>query len=330
MNKLDTMNSIPEDLFMDFIGGLNSLLPDELELRDRFWSVLPGLEAESWEERDWGSEWLSGLDGPVLGLERGSVRNVVAVDASLVRVAESRLGTIVGLRAAVVARAGDVSVRVFGPILRLIRSLSPAGVSYEAREELRYFERLVQLWALKNMPNSLHLYDGPLLSSYDRSSALLSSILDLVDYHGTTVLGFSKESLLVRGDFGEASVGDGVRPPYVRDLTEAAKSFWSSVRPLGGVYAARLTPALHEFRVDAYPRQRSFEGFSSLVVSDALIRGYPETLILAHAHAAFSWMDIVAMRGALKENIGSAVSWVFNPRLTVLTPFEPRRHENTT
>ncbi|MDW8072675.1 MAG: hypothetical protein RMJ28_00310 [Nitrososphaerota archaeon] len=330
LNKLDTMNKPLEEVFMGFIQDAETLsipFSDSVLLHPQ---SPPGEWADFWEEREYSLQGVAELDGPVLSLSRGQPLDVVAVDASIVRVAESRLGTVVGLRAAVVHRSGGVSVEVFGPFLRLIKSQSPASLGHEAREELRYFERMVQLWVLANIRAGIYLFDGTLAAWYERAGGILDSILDLAEYSSRAILAFSKESLLMRGWQGVGLEDGSPKPPYVRDLTEAAKTMWSGLRPICNIYLARLTPALHELRVDAYPPGMGIDALSSLISSDALIHGYPETLILAHAHAAFSWMDVVALKGALLGNKNPAVSSIFSPRLTVLTPFETRRYENPT
>ncbi|MEM0381929.1 MAG: DNA double-strand break repair nuclease NurA [Nitrososphaerota archaeon] len=328
LHKLDTMNRPIEDVFMDYINDSGTLPISEAAEGVGFpqWPVDFGLEW--WEERDYLSLNLLGLDGPVIGLESGCVSDVVAIDSSVVRVAESRAGPIVGLRAAVVHRSKGVSVKVIGPFLRLIRPVSLQSVGHEIREELRYFERLVQLWALSNIQGGIYLFDGTLMAGFDRSGQLLQSILDMAERAGGTILAFSKESLLARGGIESQPKDDGLVPPYVHDLTEAAMYMWSGLRCVGGVFLTRLAPSLYPFRVDAYPRDRGLDALSSLLSSDALIHGYPETLILAHAHATFSWMDVVAMRGALLGHSNPAMSSILSPRLTVLTPFETRSHEN--
>lgn len=331
MSKLNTMDKPLEEVFMNYIEELSGIPLAELKGGLSPPVQQPDLGGEPWEEGDWIPLNLVELDIPVVELEPAAPCDVVAVDASVVRVAESRQGPVIGLRAAVVYRSrAELSLKVIGPVLRLVKPASPLSISHEVREELRYFERLVQLWAITTIRARIYLFDGALVAGYDRSSSLLEAVLEAADATGRTILGFSKESLLVGGGT-DIGLGDGgISPPYVRDLTGAIKGIWSSIRPLGCVFLAKLAPSLYPFRVDAYPAERSLDALSSLLSSDALIHGYPETLILAHTHATFSWMDVVAMRSTLIGHASTAISSIFNQRLMVLTPFETRGHEDPT
>ncbi len=331
MSKLNTMNKSVEEVFMNYIEDIDDIPLTELSGGLGPFQQPPELVAEPWEERDWVPLNLVELDGPVIKVGPAAPSDVVAVDASVVRVAEARQGPVIGLRAAIVYRSCErVSVKVIGPVLRLVKPASPLSIGHEVREELRYFERLVQLWAITNFRRGIYLFDGTLVAGYDRPSSLLEAALEAADYTGSTILAFSKESLLVRGG-PEVGLGDDdISPPYVQDLTKAVGSIWSGIRSLGSVFLARLAPSLYPFRVDAYPPERGVVALSSLLSSDALIHGYPETLILAHSHATFSWMDVVAMRSTLLGQTSTAISNVFNQRLMVLTPFESRSHEDST
>ncbi|MEM4297971.1 MAG: hypothetical protein QW815_06360 [Nitrososphaerota archaeon] len=325
LSKLDTMNKPIEEVFMNYIEDINTISLTELNDRLEPFYRPPDLGADLWEERDWVPLDLVELDCPVITLRPAAPADIVAIDASVLRVAESRQGPVIGLRAAIVYRSPEgVSVKVIGPVLRLVKPASPLSVGYEVGEELRYFERLLQLWAVTNIRASIYLFDGTLVAGYDRSSHLLEAALEAAGYTGCTILAFSKESLLARTG-SEKRLEDGnASPPYLRDLTSPVKSIWSGIRPLGSVFLARLAPSLYPFRVDAYPGERGVDALSSLLSSDALIHGYPETLVLAHTHATFSWMDVVAMRSTLLGQASTATSVIFNQRLTVLTPFETR------
>lgn len=327
MNDLNTMNKPIEEIFMDYIGGPVKDLPN-LEL-----SIGPSsVGIEALEELDAGMASVLGrLDGRVTEIEPGASVELAAIDASVVRVAESRLGSIVALRAAIVQRSSGFRVWVLGPFLRHIKSVSSTspGVVHEVKEELRLFERLAQLWAVSNIRCGVFLFDGPLVSRADRQSLILERVLETAESCGGVVLGFSKESVLVPDGVAAPSSVDGVKPPFVRDLTESTRLMWSSLRCLGDVFLAKLSNCLHYFRVDGYPPRRGLEALSSLITSDALVCGYPEALVLAHAYATFSWLDVVAVRRALTDKIESTTSCIYSPRFSVLTPFENRRHENT-
>ncbi|GBC70292.1 hypothetical protein HRbin02_00056 [Candidatus Calditenuaceae archaeon HR02] len=331
LSKLNTMNKPIEEVFMNYIDEINNIPLAELNGGLGPFHQRTEWGAELWEEGDWIPLNLVELHIPVVSLGPAPCSDVVAVDASVVRVAESRQGLVIGLRAAIVFRTREgVSLKVIGPVLRLVKPASPLSIGHEVREELRYFERLVQLWVITNIRAGIYLFDGTLVAGYDRSNSLLEAVLEVAEYTSRAILGFSKESLLVRGG-AEMELWDrDISPPYVRDLTGPIKSVWSGIKPLGSVFLVKLAPSLYPFRVDAYPAERGIDALSSLLSSDALIHGYPETLILAHTHATFSWMDVVAMRSTLLGQTSTAISSIFNQRLMVLTPFETRGHEDPT
>ncbi|MEM0444973.1 MAG: DNA double-strand break repair nuclease NurA [Nitrososphaerota archaeon] len=326
LNNLNTMNKPIEEVFMDYISGqaLDLVNPEPiLQPQD------PGLVAV--EESDGLAFLVDVLDGPVIRLEPGEGSELVAVDASVVRVAESRLGAIVALRAAVIHRSDRFRVWVLGPFLRQVRPFNstPSSLVHEIRDELKLFERLVQLWAVSNVISPIYLFDGPLVARADQQGYLLERIVEAAEAAGATVLGFSKESLLMPDGAVEEKVMKGVAPPFIRDLTESAHLLWSGLRCLGDVYLTKLSQSPFYFRVDSYPPRSGVEALSALMSSDALVGGYPETLVLAHSYATFSWLDIVAVKKTLNNLVGASASHIYDPRCSILSPFETRRHENT-
>ncbi len=315
-----------ERVFMDFLeqgpGGLPEL---SLEAPMVFGDV-----AALSPEFGWGFDLLEYLDrggARVLRVSAGPRAALVAVDASVVKVAETAAGPIVGLKAAVVERSDSMSVGIVGPFLKLIR-IPPhrwGALPSAIKDEFRLFERSVQLWVLKNTRDRIILFDGTLTVSPDRCGALMSEAVEEAGGHGNIVMAFAKETGLASALALLRSLGE---PPCVLEITEAVGRFWSGLRPLGSTYAVVLSNTLFPIRAEAYPSEKALEGFSKLLSSDALRYGYPETLILAHLYAGFSWLEIVAARQALQGEARSRLADLLSPREVILSPFEREPRED--
>ncbi len=279
-------------------------------------------------------EHLAGSGAEVLRPRAGSVaRRVVAIDTSSVKVAEGGGGLVVALRGALAVReAGRLSVEVVGPLIYFVRpenlgrimGAMGGGGAYRLDETIQrvlasLFEKRLQEYAVERFDDSIMLFDGSLSAGpIDNPIPVMERILWKAGERGCDVVAFSKTSVLSLWGERIQSLMTRDEPPYLIHLTPLVRRLNLRVRLLGEIFLARLSRGGGGFRVDARLVGDVEEVFGSLLSSDPLIHGYPETLILAHDYATFTKPDIIAIQAALARRAevleGQSVrDLLFNP-----------------
>lgn len=258
----------------------------------------------------------------VLGLRPGdAARGVVAIDSSSVKVAEGARGAVAAVRGALVARSPEEGLwaEVVGPFLFYISRETLGEILGEALKEPSFtgghglytsvqkvlaglLEKRLQEYAAERFRDSIILFDGSLTAGpLDNPTHLVRRILGKAPRRGNDIIAFSKTSLL--RIFGEPLqvVRVGRRPPYVIDVTWAARRLEPRIRVMGKVYLARLAEGCPGYRVDAHTRGGVIQVFGELLSSDPLIYGYPESLVLAHDYATFTKLDVIGLQSILEK-----------------------------
>jgi len=311
-----------ESAFKAFLeAGSKSLL--EAEGRRLYLGCDDNLDQDEWPQELLEILEENGVKAISVDLE-AEPRQVVAIDTSSIRLSLSSKGIVIALRGSMVTRSSyGLYIEVFGPfiayiteenILELLSSML-GGVSsldycskdYQLYNSVQkvlasFLEKRLQEHAAERFRDSILLFDGSLSAGpLDNPIWLVSRILEKARPRGNDVLAFSKTSIL--RIWGEllTSLKLDARPPYIVDLTWAIERIEMRVKVLGRTYLAKLYDGLGGFRVDASTRRGAEEVFGSLLKSDALIHGYPETLILAHDYCSFTKIDVIAMQSLLKR-----------------------------
>ena len=295
---------------------------------------------------DWEIEPNLSLDGllPVmLSPENGVRRKVVACDTSTVKLAESPSGSVWAVRGAVVERRGrDINLSIYGPFVyllspqtvsRVIRvlkhllglpDLSIPSMDMAHRVVVGLFEKLIQQHIARRLEGGILLVDGSLTAGpIDSPLKAVSQIIRLSQLHGVGVIAFAKSSKLRMLGIKITSLLQDCEPPYLISFRGGVK-----VKPnhhiLGEVYVAHLSKAFFPFRVDVSTPD-GIEPFSlveDLLVSDSLVYGYPETLILAHQHATFNKIDILSMQSSLENLTNSRIVDYPDIRASLFAPLD--------
>ena len=260
---------------------------------------------------------------PICLEPRGPRRRVVAIDTSSVRVAAGSRGVVVAVRGAVVSRGElGVEVEVVGPLVfyvsyenmgELLASVLDGSAPLDSWSDYQLYgsiqrvlaglvEKRLQEYAVERHRDSILLFDGSLSAGpLDNPLWLVNRILEKAGPGGNDILAFSKTSVLrVWGEL-LTSLRLEAEPPYLLDVNWAVRRVEMRVRVLGDVYLARLCRGCGGFRVDASARKPIREVFGSLLISDALLYGYPETLVLAHDYCTFTKLDVVAIQAMLRR-----------------------------
>lgn len=254
---------------------------------------------------------------------QGSWRRVVACDTSTIKVAEGVEGSLWALRGCIVIRDGDrTNTVIFGPFLYTLTQSTAATIIRGLYEILgcrardihintliapktiaNLFDRILQHQALRYLRGGMMLLDGSLTAGpLDSPAPALRRLLDEVRVTGYGVLAISKSTGLVSMGRKITELARGSEPPFILKPTLTTTGHTMQT-VLGEVYVARLAPGSYPFRVDVAPAEGVSVGevFQTLLSSDSLIYGYPETLSLAHQLATFNRIDVMCLRAAVKS-----------------------------
>ncbi|MCF8885613.1 MAG: DNA double-strand break repair nuclease NurA [Aigarchaeota archaeon] len=249
-------------------------------------------------------------------------KEIVAVDTSSIRIAESSRGVIIAVKGAVIHKRTNKKIKctVIGPFLfyvtkknfrKLLGEHYKPIYSRDRYEFYRYsqkifaeiLERKIQKYVAEIFKNTLILFDGSLTVS-DRvySPSILEEILKKCLENGNDVLAFSKTTSIDLEILIKQLNLENFKPPYLVDLTHVFLRNFSGIRLLGRVFLAHLTNRCPGYRVDA-PLNVSDPSMlvGILVGNDPLIYGYPETLILAHDYSTFTKMDVITIHTLLRK-----------------------------
>lgn len=249
-------------------------------------------------------------------------RRIIAIDASSIRLAESANGVVISIKGSIVSKEVDnsISVQTVGPFLFYIDRMNFKRILKEYSEPIRYssgyefylnvqraltemLERRMQEYVARTFAESIILFDGCLVASnFSHYENTLQKILETASRNRNIVVAFSKTSFLQISGESLQSIYIEREPPYIVDLTDAVKYYCNyEVRTLGRVCLARLSFGSVGYRVDIPIECDIPLLFGSLLKSDALIYGYPETLILAHDYSTFARLDVITMHTMLRR-----------------------------
>jgi len=315
------------------LNGLESLFKAFLEKSGRSLSSIEGVKlgvetSQVFVQDDWPLQLVErllreGVEPIKISVEDAVSRRVVAIDTSSIRVAVGSRGVVIAVRGALVVRERSrIWAEVAGPFIVYVDCNGIGGLlSSMLGEEIRLdywgdyqlynsvqkvlagiLEKRLQEYAVKRFKDTILLFDGSLSAGpLDNPTWLVSRIIDGARPRGNDILAFSKTSVLrLWGEF-LTSLKLDVEPPYIVEMTWAIRELEMRVKVLGETYLARLSAGGEGFRVDAATRRGVGEVLGSLLKSDSLIYGYPETLILAHDLCTFNKMDLIAMQSILRR-----------------------------
>lgn len=249
-------------------------------------------------------------------------KKIVALDASSIRLAESSKGVVVSIKGAIVVKDIDnsISIQSLGPFLFYINKMNFKKILREYSDSVRYssgydfylnaqraltemLERQMQGYVAERFTDSIILLDGCLVANnFSHYMNTLQKIIETAGRNRNDILAFSKTSFLQISGEHLQSIYVEKEPPYIIDLTNALRRYCNyDVRTLGRVCLARLSSKSLGYRVDIPIKYDISSLFGTLLRSDALIYGYPETLILAHDYSTFTKLDVITMQSILKK-----------------------------
>ncbi|MBS7640174.1 MAG: DNA double-strand break repair nuclease NurA [Candidatus Bathyarchaeia archaeon] len=271
---------------------------------------------------------------------------VIAIDASCIKVGETKSGIICAVRSAVVwNECGKYRCLRIGPfpfhitrenrkrILDFIGQFSPiifgsnATFLIEVQSQLcNAMERWVQMAVSRSASNSIILFDGSLSTRISSSNAnFLEDILRGARSNSNAVISFSKISTIKFLGKRITELIARQREPCLLEISENMLSLSSrAMRLLGKIYVGKLCGRGYAFRIDidrALPREMQIISLQRVLGNDLVFQGYPETLRLAHIFSTFTASDIIGIQRFLTKKYGlKIVNWP-NFRRVLFGPF---------
>ncbi len=253
------------------------------------------------------------LDDPVIISEEGERGSIVAIDSSVVHIAETDDGSVYGAKAAlVVYDRGEREIHRVGPFLlylneenaREIASCFNSNVHpmlllldrQAAMKSMRLImERSLASFAISYFKSRFILLDGSLrLSVFEPKWASLDILLS--ESKDATLVGISKASRIKLVNRLASSISKVDLPCYI-EITKLIKSL---IRPsLGRSYLVKLDRGGLVFRIDLPSHVDPSKAFPSLRNSDILNNGYPESLKIAHLVSIFTQAEIAGVKGII-------------------------------
>ncbi|PUA31745.1 MAG: hypothetical protein B9J98_05340 [Candidatus Terraquivivens tikiterensis] len=271
----------------------------------------------------------------------GRACDVVACDTSVIKLAEGPFGYIAALRGSVVRRRGSGGVEswVIGPLIFFvslddnrpllafvseIMGVQPMNEDFESIH--KSLSSLLEKWLQRSLAStfsdSILLFDGSLTAGpADNSLQLIRETLSEAERNGNVVLAFSKSTNLSYLGTRITSILPSLDPPCVVDVSEAVCSP-NKMHKLGRILVSHLSRTFFPYRLDVSVREveDALLAIGNLLSSDALVYGYPETLLLAHNYCTFNKVDVLALQKLLRQEfnievfeLGDVRSSLFNP-----------------
>ncbi|MEM2088226.1 MAG: hypothetical protein QXF52_06055 [Thermoproteota archaeon] len=235
-----------------------------------------------------------------IGCEKDSLKRIIAIDVSAVKIGISRLGEVHAVRGSTVLKEHrSVKINRTRPMI-VLGDISDSQLSFELEEQLKN---------INSARNSLILLDGDL-----NEMMSVSRPLGLMEFLNST------GSILI-------SVSKGFINPFIRLPDEVdASPFVGEI--LNGrnprEYLVRLRPGSPLLKVEAYPEVELDELSSmlaSLMLIDGVEYGYPETLRIAHIYSKLLQVEVLTLRCILQKKFGIEVLREIDNRKMLLGGF---------
>jgi hypothetical protein len=232
--------------------------------------------------------------------EAPSLKSIVAVDVSTVKIGISRLGEVHAVRGSTVLKErGAVKINRTRPMI-VLGGISDSQVSFELEEQLKN---------ISSIRDSVMLLDGDLneMMSISRPLGLTEFLRSTCNTLISVSKGFVDPFIRLPGEV-DAS-------PFVGEILNG-----SSPRE----YLARLKTGSPLLKVEVYPESeleelRSLLAF--LILTDGVEYGYPETLRIAHIYSKILPVEVLTLKCVLQKKFGIEVLREIDNRKMLLGGF---------
>lgn len=232
--------------------------------------------------------------------EASSLKNIVAIDVSTVKMGISRLGEVHAVRGSTVLKEhGAVRINRTRPMI-VLGSISDSQVSFELEEQLKN---------IGSVTDSIMLLDGDL-----NEMISVSRPLDLT--------GFLRSTYNTLISVSKSFVDPFIRLPGELDVSPFVGEILNGRSPRE--YLVRLKPGSPLLKVEAYPETELEELRSllaSLILIDGVEYGYPEALRIAHIYSKILPVEVLTLKCVLQKKFGIEVLREIDNRKMLLGGF---------
>ncbi len=247
-------------------------------------------------------------------------KTIIAIDVSSIKLGETRIGTLLGIRGAIVWKEQNHYRYIrMGPF--------PFHITQQTENEIRskfnqtnqiflqkytipqtYFiqsklttilERWIQSSIIQTTYNSIILWDGSLLAgSTETPISEMRELLATAKNNKNTVLAFSKMTRLALQGYRLTDLISKHSPPCLLKIQEVIDSI-GPMKLMGDIYVVKLTRGNLAFRMDAdknLPTTEVIDAVQHLLGNDLILQSYPETLRLAHIFSTFTATEVLGLQ----------------------------------
>jgi len=235
-----------------------------------------------------------------IGCEEASLKSIIAIDVSTVKIGISRLGEVHAVRGSTVLKEHrSVKISRTRPMI-VLGEISDSQLSFELEEQLKN---------IKSARNSMILLDGDLNEMMSVSRPL--GLTGFLNSTGSVLISVSK-----------SFVNPFIRLPDEVDASPFIGEILNGRSPRE--YLVRLRPGSPLLKVEAYPEVELDELSSmlaSLILIDGVEYGYPETLRIAHIYSKILQVEVLTLRCILQRKFGIEVLREIDNRKMLLGGF---------
>ncbi|MEM2941531.1 MAG: hypothetical protein QW304_08295 [Thermoproteota archaeon] len=232
--------------------------------------------------------------------EESSLKRIIAIDVSTVKIGISRLGEVHAVRGSTVLKEyRSVKISRTRPMI-VLGEISDSQLSFELEEQLKN---------INSARDSMILLDGDLNEMMSVSRPL--GLMEFLNSTRSTLLSVSK-----------SFVNPFIHLPDEVDASPFVGEILNGRSPRE--YLIRLRPGSPLLKVEAYPELELDElgsMLASLMLIDGVEYGYPETLRIAHIYSKILQVEVLTLRCILQRKFGIEVLREIDNRKMLLGGF---------
>jgi hypothetical protein len=275
---------------------------------------------------------------------------VTAIDVSSIKIGETTTGILLALRGAIVSKnKNHYHYLRIGPFpfhiteenkTEITQHFNQYSYDFETQENnhmnvpsiihmqtrlTTLLERWLQASVTSQTQGTIILLDGSLTAGTpDTPVNVLAQLLQKARIRLNTILAFSKMTRLRLQGHRLTDLTEKCKPPCLMEMEGYPTALSNTIRFLGNIYVAKLTPGNCSFRLDIDQKldhNQAVEATQRLIANDLVTESYPETLRLAHIYSTFTANEVIGIQRFLAQTHGIKTVTRPNIRRLLFGPF---------
>jgi hypothetical protein len=146
-------------------------------------------------------------------------------------------------------------------------------------------------------------------------------------------MAIAKNTRLLTGNYKRLNIAAlKAKPPYLIYIGKPLEAYARNFKSFGKTFIARFSREGFDFRLDADAElslSRILANVGTLLSSETLMQGYPETLRVAHILSMLTPIEVLAIERFLAENYGVKVRKPRSIRRMIFGPYSGREETQT-